>query len=187
LDPNLDQVASSLSKLNVFAHMGDHLKENRLRRGVSLPNVKESASADQRGLNPQSSAQELVSSHSERSTLDEFRRRAPSSSHTGIQPEFITVRATSPSYSTRASTPNMNPITEMDLRNDRNSHSIENGMNGMNGNHALEIEMDNQSMDDLDPMDNAASSSGPKRTMTDPQDVHIAVKEDDQIDKRPTV
>ena len=105
----------------------------------------------------------------------------------GIQPEFITVRATSPSYSTRASTPNMNPITEMDLRNDRNSHSIENGMNGMNGNHALEIEMDNQSMDDLDPMDNAASSSGPKRTMTDPQDVHIAVKEDDQIDKRPTV
>jgi len=163
---------ATLSKLNVLDHIDKRLGQNgKLRRGFShndvkdsskLPslNHKSSASVDklrrlQESINGRPNGAELVSSQSERSTFDDYnRRRAPSTSHTGAQAEFIGVRpAPSPSYP--PSTPNPNG-------NSNEMSTISEHVNGMNGdhrssrtlengsNHAMEIEM---TMDDMDPTD----------------------------------
>jgi len=182
---NLDP--ASLSKLNVFSSVGDRLNLNqqRLRRGISSPDVRTNLQH-----NPEGGGAELVSSHSERSLHssalyhgdnETFRRRAPSGSHTGVQPDFITVRASSPSYTDKASTPNMNPVTQMaeitensDGLEDTNGFSQHTNTNSnntkhssysiQNGNHALEIEMTME--DELD-AENDSVPSPIDRTNTD--------------------
>jgi len=224
---------ASLSRLNVFANLDNRFGRNsdaqKLRRGISLPDLKESngSNTSQPPLQHKPSAsanferesvrqgQELVSSHSERSLFhspmgsDEFRRRAPSTSHTGIQPDFVNIRASSPSYTDKQSTPNMNPVTTMTEINemmngqhgmdDMDPNDVENGQsaqsnrlsNGQssgyraNDNHALEIEM---TMDDDDENEDAPLESPLDRTSTDPdRDQPFETNGHNEIDKQNTV
>jgi len=200
IDSATTSLSNTVSKLNVFSNSN----QQRLRRGISLPDVKTTSSLTQSNLAVDGRAAELVSSHSERSlhsaalyhsTLDEetFRRRPPSGSHgSSIQPDFITVRASSPSYTDNGdkttTSGNMNTVDQMteitensngfSTNSDNTKHS---SYSLQNGNHALEIEM---TMDDELEQPHHSIPSPIDRTVSDK---HLQVDNLSDDDRQQTI
>merc|ERR1712087_54248 len=133
--------------------------------------------------------QELVSSHSERSDRtsglfhsadrldsgDEFRRPPPSSSHSGVQPDFVNIRQGSPSYTDKPLKPENGQQNGNYAMEQINHDNHQNGCSDGDTNsdnvrrdaHALEMEMDDeQTLDDSpdsipSPIDRTSSERQP--------------------------
>jgi len=192
-------LSNSISKLQTF-HVGSRESErgqgnlfNKLRRGISLPELRETGATDKEpALHKQSSSAQMgnrningqeVSSHSERSHRvsdlfhgDEFRRPPPSSSKTGVQPDFVNIRQGSPSYTDKPLKPEngqQNGNYEMEKidhgDNQNGSSDIDtNSDNIRRDNHALEIEMEIDDSPIPSPIDRTNSERQQQQTLQPP-------------------